>query len=261
MVLTYAFCNVSLMSVRAEPFHKAEQVNEVLFGERIEVLEINDRDWAHIRCEWDDYKGWCKAGQLSLISHKEYKKEPKFLSANHLGKLVNEEGEQWLPLGCNLVGIKSGKISFNNKQWKYKGKKLSINNLELDGKGLVTAAMQYLNAPYLWGGRSIAGIDCSGLTQMAFKLCGKRILRDAAQQATEGVSVDFLQHAQCGDLAFFDNADGKITHVGILLNNHTIIHSTDVSGRVTIDKIDQGGIISTTLKKRTHNLRLVKSLF
>lgn len=261
MVLTYAFCNVSLMSMRAEPYHKAEQVNEVLFGEKIEVLEINEREWARVRCEWDDYEGWCKVGQLSFISRKEYNKEPKFLAATHTDKMIAENSEQWLPLGCNLFGLKSGKINVNNNQWKYKGKKHSIKNAELTDETIIKAAMQFLNAPYLWGGRSIAGIDCSGLTQMAFKICGKRILRDADQQATEGETVDFLQHAQCGDLAFFDNADGKIIHVGILLNNHTIIHATDASGRVTIDKIDQGGIISTTLRRRTHNLRVVKRFF
>jgi cell wall-associated NlpC family hydrolase len=93
---------------------------------------------------------------------------------------------------------------------------------------------------------------------MTYKLCNKKLPRDASQQAVEGVTVDFLQHAECGDLAFFDNDEGKINHVGIILDQHTIIHATDTSGRVVIDRIDQGGIISRLLKKRTHNLRMVK---
>ena len=95
---------------------------------------------------------------------------------------------------------------------------------------------------------------------MAYRLCNLRIPRDASQQANEGQLVDFLQNAQCGDLAFFDEKEGRINHVGILLDNQNIIHATETSGRVVIDRIDQGGIISIALKRRTHNLRLVKRM-
>ncbi|WP_276131793.1 C40 family peptidase [Polluticoccus soli] len=258
MVLTYAFCNVSVMPVRAEPSHRSEQVNEMLFGERAEVLEINDKDWARIRCEWEGYEGWCRTGQVTYVSYKEYRRAPKFFVARNGDRLVFEHSEQWLPIGSELFGVKNGKTTVMNQVGKFKGKKLTIKKLEVTQENLKQAALQYLNAPYLWGGRSIAGIDCSGLSQMAFKLCGKPIPRDASQQALEGETVDFLQNAHCGDLAFFDNAEGKIVHVGLLLNDHTIIHATETSGRVVIDRIDPGGIISTSLKKRTHTLRVVK---
>ncbi len=254
MVLSYAFCNASLMPVRAEPSHKAEMVNQLLYGEKAEVLEINEKDWARIRCDRDDYIGWCKVGQLTIIHKKDYRKAPRYIADKHHNKLVFEHDDQWIPMGADLFGMKL----LQKKDSKYKGKKLALKDLELTPKHIVEAAMQYLNAPYLWGGRSIAGIDCSGLTQMAFKMCGKAILRDAAQQAEQGEQVDFLQHAHKGDLAFFDNDEGKIVHVGILLDNSSILHATDTSGRVVIDKIDQGGIISVSLKKRTHKLRVIK---
>ena len=104
----------------------------------------------------------------------------------------------------------------------------------------------------------MAGIDCSGLTQMAFKMCGMSLRRDASQQAEEGEMVGFLQDATKGDLAFFDNADGKITHVGLLIDNTHIIHATDTSGRVVVDKIDSEGIVSVQLKRRTHKLRMIR---
>jgi gamma-D-glutamyl-L-lysine dipeptidyl-peptidase len=255
MVLSYSYCNVSVLPLKKEPSHRAEQVSQMLFGEKAEILELNGDDWAKIKTEWDQYEGWCRAGQLTSISRKEYRKELKIISGKNTDKLVFEQSEMWVPLGSDILKTK---IPFGQETGKFKGKKLKVNELEFSGDALKRAALQYMHAPYLWGGRTIAGIDCSGLSQMAFKLCGRKLPRDAYQQAATGETVDFLQNAQCGDLAFFDNEEGKITHVGILLDNQTIVHATGATGRVVIDRIDQGGIISATLRKRTHNLRLVK---
>ena len=261
MVLSFAYCNTTVAPMRSEPGHRAEQVNELLFGDRVEILEMNDKDWAKIRCEWDGYEGWCKASQLAIITRKAYQKQNKALTARHTDKLVFEKSEMLLPLGADLFPLKGGKVTIGIEQGKYKGKKLDVSTLNPEAEAIKEAAMQYLNAPYVWGGRTIHGVDCSGLTQMAYKLCGKAIPRDAAKQAEVGETVDFLQHTHCGDLAFFDNPEGKIVHVGIILDEHTIIHATDTAGRVVIDRIDQGGIISISQRKRTHNLRLVKRYF
>jgi cell wall-associated NlpC family hydrolase len=113
----------------------------------------------------------------------------------------------------------------------------------------------FLNAPYLWGGKTLFGIDCSGFTQVVFKMLGKNLKRDAWQQAEQGEIVNFLQEAKAGDLAFFDNAEGHVIHVGIMLNEQQIIHA---SGRVKIDPIDGQGIYSLDLKKHTHKLRIIK---
>jgi gamma-D-glutamyl-L-lysine dipeptidyl-peptidase len=249
------------MPVRSDPSHKAEQTTQMLFGEKAEILEIDKKEWARIHCARDGYEGWCKQSQLKTIPKKDYKKAVKYLSANNHGHLVMDDGETWLPLGSELTYLKGGKINPFNGVGKFKGKKLAVDDAQLNCDQLKKAAFQYLNAPYQWGGRTMAGIDCSGLTQMAFRLCNHPIPRDAAKQALEGTLVDFLQNAQCGDLAFFDNKDGNIIHVGLLLSNETIIHATDTAGRVVIDKIDQGGIISRALKMRTHNLRVVKRMF
>jgi gamma-D-glutamyl-L-lysine dipeptidyl-peptidase len=258
--LAYAFCNVPVMPVRSDPSHSSEQTTQLLFGEKVEIIEINNKEWARIHVAWDGYEGWCKQSQITTVQKKEYRKEVKFLAATQTDKLLMPEGEFWTPMGSELR-IKGGKIKPVNEAGKFKGKKIKISEATLNCETLKHAAMKYLHAPYQWGGRSVAGIDCSGLTQMAFKMCNHSIPRDASQQANEGLLVDFLQHAQCGDLAFFDNKDGKIVHVGLLLDNQTIIHATDTSGRVVVDRIDQGGIISVSLRMRTHNLRVVKRIF
>jgi cell wall-associated NlpC family hydrolase len=260
IILSYACCNVSVMPVRKEPYHSSEQVTQTLFGEKVEILQVNNRDWARIRCRWDDYEGWCKLSQLTVLHKKEFHKEVKHLSASHTGKLLMPDHDMLLPLGSELFGAKAGKIRAGHLAGKFKGSKLNIKEAAPDAQSLKTAAMLYLHAPYQWGGRSAAGLDCSGLTQMVFKLCNYPIPRDASDQATKGQTVDFLIHSQCGDLAFFEEKDGRITHVGMLLDNETIIHATDTAGKVVIDRIDQGGIISISQRKRTHHLRMVKRL-
>ncbi len=260
MPLAYAYCNVSVMPIRKEPFHSAEQTNQLLFGEKAEIIEVNNREWARIHCSWDGYEGWCKQSQLAVIQRKEYRKGAKYMAGSHNNKLAMESGDMWLPLGSDLVALRGGKTIPVSEKGKYKGKKIKYKEVELSCDGLVAAAKRYIHAPYVWGGRSLAGIDCSGLVHMAFKLCNKSFPRDSQPQSAEGELVDFLQNAKCGDLAFFDNKEGKIVHVGILLDNQTIIHATDTAGRVVIDRIDQAGIISTTLKMRTHNLRFVKRI-
>ena len=109
----------------------------------------------------------------------------------------------------------------------------------------------------MWGGRSVFGIDCSGFVQQVYAYFNIQLPRDAYQQAGMGKDIGFLAETICGDLAYFDNKEGKITHVGIMLDAQTIIHA---SGRVRIDYIDQAGILNKETGERTHQLRIVKCL-
>jgi len=115
----------------------------------------------------------------------------------------------------------------------------------------------YLHAPYVWGGRSPFGIDCSGFTQMAYKIAGIQLLRDASQQATQGETISFISDARPGDLLFFDDEEGFITHTGILMPDSRVIHA---SGRVRVDKVDHQGIFDQESGKYTHKLRLIKKI-
>ncbi|GAB2656502.1 C40 family peptidase [Flavihumibacter cheonanensis] len=242
---------VSVCPVREAPNHRSEMTSQLLLGEQVHVLDNAVDGWLQIRSLHDGYEGWCQAIQLAeLVNPTEpigyYDHELGFANVNgqpmpvFMGTPVHKETIQ--------AGVFS--ISFTG---------LTTNTTDEDKQVQVAEiALQYLNTPYLWGGRTFAGIDCSGFVQMVYRQLGIHMQRDAWMQAAEGESVGFLQEAQPGDLAFFDEPDGRITHVGILLNDHEIIHS---SGKVRIDDIDHQGIISRDQKKRTHKLRIIKRYF
>jgi len=259
MTLAYAVCSVSAMPVRSAPSHKAEQVTQLLLGERVEILEIQNDGWVRILSEWDDYLGWVKEGQITKIPYKEYKKPLKSVSAAVTDYMEIPEGRFPLSPGSSLFQLKKRSFGWR-PDFVFKGKKINLEDAVASVEMIRHLSKMFLGAPYVWGGRSLTGIDCSGLTQVVYKMVNIRIPRDAYQQAECGETVGFLQEGTCGDLAFFDNAEGKIVHVGILLDNHNIIHATETSGCVVIDAIDNGGIISRRLRLRTHNLRLVKRL-
>lgn len=256
----YVFCSVSIAPLRRDPAHRSEQVSQLLFGERATIQEESGDNWMKVRSAWDGYEGWCSRGQVTALQPKLFKKPARIVCNRHWGKLILDDGEIELPAGSELTGIKSGKLMIGDHTAKFKGKKAKLGSVTATGDKLIEIAKHYVSAPYQWGGRTLAGIDCSGLTQIAFKLCGLSIPRDASQQAEIGRTVDFLTEAVAGDVAFFDNAEGKIVHVGLLIDSSTIIHGTEMSGRVVIDKIDGGGIISQSLKRRTHSLRLIKRI-
>lgn len=250
------------MPVRSEPNHRAEQISQVLFGEKVHIISPENKGWLYITCEWDNYSGWVRASQLTIIDKKCYIRKPKFINTTAQDFLQHTEGKTALSIGSNLYQYKKRFVEISaDQQAIFKGKKANINLLSPSETLCQQVAFTFLGTGYVWGGRSSLGLDCSGFSQMVYKLMNVRIKRDAYQQAEQGEIVDFLQAAKCGDLAFFDNEEGKINHVGILLNDHTIIHATESAGCVVVDKIDTIGIISTRLKQRTHNLRIIKRFF
>lgn len=257
----YAICCVPVMPMRSEPSHASEQCSQVLFGEKVHILSQNGNGWVFISCEWDGYSGWIRESQITYISRKEYCKPAFLLSAKKTNVLLQNTIQTPLSIGSTLFNLRKKQMKWAQQQFEFKGKAINIKQQLPTAALCESIAKSFLGVPYLWGGRNQMGIDCSGFSQMVFKMMNIRIKRDASMQANQGEHVDFLQAAECGDLAFFDNEDGRITHVGILLNNHTIIHATDTSGQVVIDAIDSIGIISTSLRQRTHNLRLIKRFF
>lgn len=248
-----AVCVVPVSPIRKESAHRSEMVSELLFGETAEVLE-RTKDFIRLRCLYDGYEGWCQSGQLVTVTTPQNTWHRQ-LSEKWVSLISCNDQPMHLSLGSSLDMFSDGKAQVGNLRFRYEGSAWNPSLQVFDAGIMETLAMQYLNTPYLWGGRSVFGIDCSGFVQQVFRFFNIQLPRDAYQQVDGGEVVGFLQEARKGDLAFFDNAEGRIIHVGILLGPDTIIHA---SGKVRIDSIDSMGIVNGDTGERTHTLRIIK---
>jgi cell wall-associated NlpC family hydrolase len=254
----FGVCNLALIPLRAEPYDRSEMTSQLLFGDHFEVLDT-DQKWARIKTAYDDYEGWIDVKQFAEVDIETFKtlnssKAILGLRIHHPVFISGTDQTLNLVAGSVLPGFADGQFSIGDTSYLV-AHPIVKPERALFFAEVINASKFYLNTPYLWGGRSPFGIDCSGFCQVVFKQFDIRLKRDASQQALQGVTVDFLQEAKPGDLAFFDNAEGLIIHVGILINNNQIIHA---SGRVKVDKIDTQGIFSADLKRYTHKLRIIK---
>ena len=255
----FAVCQLSVVPVRANPSDVEEVVTQLLFGELVEILEASKakKNWCKIRCDYDGYEGWMDIRQLRRIGEM----DAEMYRQNHAFCLdltaILTNNNHFLPItmGAILPMFDGMNLQLGDKHYAFNGQAVQNKAIKATPELIIKFARRYLFAPYLWGGKSPFGIDCSGFTQIVFRMAGIRLRRDASQQVEQGRLVDFVDQTQAADLAFFENDKGKIVHVGIMLEGNQIIHA---AGQVRIDRLDHQGIYNEERNLYSHKLRLIK---
>ncbi|HUW06561.1 MAG TPA: C40 family peptidase [Williamwhitmania sp.] len=248
----------TIVPMRREPSESSEMVSQLLWGEPIEINDTAE-SWLLVQSMADGYQGWVSSNMVKALSDAEFATIANaaliitsMVDQCHIGEA---NMEYTMPPGAFIFEREpkggyfhptAGSLTFKNQVAAAKP------------TDVTTTAMHFINSPYLWGGKSIFGLDCSGFTQTIYRIHDIFIPRDASQQASTGKTVDFITEVQPGDLAFFDNEEGLITHVGLIASEGKIIHA---SGRVRIDSIDHQGIFNNEKSIYTHKLRIIKRIF
>lgn len=254
-------CEYAYLPLRASMSHRSEMVSQVLFGEIFEIV-AHHSEWSKIRLLHDDYVGWIESVTISPLDEEtldaSYINEKYIVCDSPTMMIKNGKCQIFIPQGSVLPKGAGESHNFNiGDNNYYILNDIAERNETNIRKQIIADAEKLIETPYLWGGRTQWGIDCSGFAQLIFRMSGIQLARDASEQAKLGNTLNFIAEAQPGDLAFFDNDEGHIIHVGIIYSPTEIIHA---SKKVRIDKIDHHGIYNEELKKYTHKVRVMKNV-
>ena len=247
----HAFCKASIAPVRAEASDRSEIVTQLLFGELVEITEVAD-NWLKVHSFMDGYEGWIDSKQIQDLREKEFSRWLDGLVVEHSEFRIVEgpEGKQVLPKGFFRPSDSEEEFQVGKSTYRF------LNEEEPRPASIIDFALNYLNAPYLWGGKTMFGIDCSGFMQQIHRVFNYQLPRDASQQVEIGLEIDF-EDREAGDLAFFISESGNIHHVGLLVNKNEIIHA---HGYVRIDDFSSVGITRKIDEVHSHRLHCIKRL-
>jgi len=247
-------CENVFVPLRSGPSHRAEMLSQVLFGEKYRVLDETGH-WLKIETLFDNYTGWID------INHIQHTEENGKGTGHVLNRALlcyrNDRTKMILEAGCEIYNpdFEGRKFTIGNNTYTTPAD--FANNHISTSASFADLGMKFINSPYIWGGRVPSGIDCSGFTQLVYKISGIPIPRDSWQQSEAGTHVSFIDETKPGDLVFFDNERGRISHVGMILSRGLVIHA---SGRVRIDAIDHQGIFKNEIRRYSHHLRTIRRI-
>jgi gamma-D-glutamyl-L-lysine dipeptidyl-peptidase len=247
-------CENVFVPLRSGPSHKSEMLSQILFGEKYTVID-KAGSWMKIETLFDKYTGWID------MAHLQHSPVDSSSCGNVLNRSLlcykNDNTKMVIEAGCEVFNPDFEDKTFFVGNNQYTAGKDFSNNYISTNDSYADTAMKFINSPYIWGGRIPSGIDCSGLTQLVYKIQGRKIPRDSWQQAEAGKNIDFIDQGEPGDLVFFDNDRGHISHVGMILSRGLVIHA---SGRVRIDTIDHQGIFKSEIGGYSHKLRMIRRI-
>lgn len=256
---SFGICKISIACLRQLPDHKSHLVSQVLFGEYVKIISKKNKDWFRIECSWDGVTGWIDPKQIYVLKESDLKgkKDCDTFALEHLHGLNSNTVTIPISIGSNLYNCDGLSVKMPFGQFQYQGQIVSLTHSQNSSRLLASIAQRYIHCPYLYGGRSILGVDASGFIQIIFKMIGIHLPRNCRDQSKMGSDIGFQSQSQFGDLAFFESESGLIDHVGLVQEDGLLMH---VYGQVRQDFLDQHGIFDKSKKKYTHKLRTIRRI-
>ena len=252
--MEYAVVSLPAAPVRRKPRHSSEMTSQLLFGETVKIIKTRGDLWVKIRSLHDNYEGWMTNTLLEPVNKTFAETENSYVATGLLNEISIGDRIMQIPFGSSLPFFNYGRGKLGKWNYEFHGNCCKRNEQPRRAGWLTQKTSLWLNAPYMWGGRTPLGVDCSGFVQVIFKMMGIDLPRDAWQQAQEGKAIKKFSDVQAGDLIFFNNKE-EIVHVGIYLGEGKMIHA---AGMVRIDEINKRGFVDAAVKISGKRLRAIR---